>query len=167
MVFSRFLPSPPKFKPQSSKKKGVYPWRCYRTKSVEEPTETPETVQDSAQEDLAQEDAVLEDPAQEDPDQEHSVQEDPAQEDSDREPADAEHSLETEVDFLVHLPLALPPQLANQKVILVPTSLFAALLFCALKVAVGHGVSGEAEIGKFCLEKLNQILQTYAEFGIF
>ncbi|CAN8186584.1 unnamed protein product [Coccothraustes coccothraustes] len=72
----RFIPSPPKFKPQSSKK-GVFPGRHYRTESVEEPTETPETVQDPAQE--------------------HSAQEGPAQEDSDQEPAEAEHSLETEV----------------------------------------------------------------------
>ncbi|XP_050835037.1 hydrocephalus-inducing protein homolog [Serinus canaria] len=98
----RFLPSPPKFKPQSSKKKGVFPWRRYRTKSVEEPTETPETVQDPAQEnsdekDSALEDCTKEDSALEDPDQEDPDQEDPAQEDSDQEPADAEHSLETEV----------------------------------------------------------------------
>lgn len=87
---------------------------------MEEPTETPETTQDSALEDSALEDSALEDseeedPAQEEPALEDPAQEDPAQEDTDQEPADAEHSLETEVDFLVHLPLALLPQLATKK----------------------------------------------------
>ncbi|XP_063024389.1 hydrocephalus-inducing protein homolog [Melospiza melodia melodia] len=117
----RFIPSPPKFKPRSLNKRRVFPWRYSRAVSVEEPTETPETTQDSAQEDSALEDSVLEDsalensdeqdsaqedhaqegPAQEDaaledPAQEDSDQEDSAQEDSDQEPEDAEHSLESE-----------------------------------------------------------------------
>ncbi|XP_039554354.1 hydrocephalus-inducing protein-like, partial [Passer montanus] len=77
MFFSRFISPPPKFKPQSSKKKGVFPRRYSKTESVDEPTETPETMQGSAPEDPAQEDS--------------------AQEDSDQEPADAEDSLETKV----------------------------------------------------------------------
>ncbi|XP_071296358.1 hydrocephalus-inducing protein homolog [Agelaius tricolor] len=92
----RFMPSPPQFKPQSPKKKGVFPWRYSRTESVEELAETPETTQDPALEDSDEEDPAQEDPAQEDPAQEDSSQEDSAQEDSDQEPADAEHSLETE-----------------------------------------------------------------------
>ncbi|XP_064242899.1 hydrocephalus-inducing protein homolog isoform X1 [Passer domesticus] len=112
-----FIPPPPKFKPQSSKKKGVFPRRYSKTESVDEPTETPETMQgsapedpaqeDSAQEDSAQEDSYEEDPAHKDPAhedpahedsaQQDSDQEDSAQEDSDQEPADAEDSLEKEV----------------------------------------------------------------------
>ncbi|XP_072790629.1 uncharacterized protein [Taeniopygia guttata] len=86
--------------------------------------------------------------------------------DSAQQPADAEDSLEAEVDFLctyhLHCLLNLPPKshsLANLP--------FAALLSCALRVAAGYGVSGEGEIGKFCSEKLAQVLQTYTEFGIF
>ncbi|RMC09014.1 hypothetical protein DUI87_14013 [Hirundo rustica rustica] len=53
MLFSRFRPSPPKFKRQSSKK-GVFLRRHCKIESVEKPAETPETTQDSVQEDPAQ-----------------------------------------------------------------------------------------------------------------
>ncbi|XP_039931074.1 hydrocephalus-inducing protein-like isoform X2 [Hirundo rustica] len=49
----RFRPSPPKFKRQSSKK-GVFLRRHCKIESVEKPAETPETTQDSVQEDPAQ-----------------------------------------------------------------------------------------------------------------
>ncbi|XP_063024383.1 hydrocephalus-inducing protein homolog [Melospiza melodia melodia] len=118
----RFIPSPPKFKPRSLNKRRVFLRRYSRTESVEEPTETPETTQDSAQEDSAQEDSALEDSlledsaledsdeqdsaqedhaqegpaledsAQEGPAQEGPAQEDPAQEDSDQEDSAQEDS---------------------------------------------------------------------------
>lgn len=66
-----------------------------------------------------------------------------------QEPADADDSLEAKVDFLVHLPLALPPPACHRKAALVPTSLFAALLSRALRAGwaagpvAGHRASGE------------------------
>ncbi|RMC08855.1 hypothetical protein DUI87_13849 [Hirundo rustica rustica] len=53
MLFSRFRPSPPEFKRQSSKK-GVFLRRHCKIESVEKPTETPGTTQDSVKEDPAQ-----------------------------------------------------------------------------------------------------------------
>nr|XP_041574540.1 hydrocephalus-inducing protein-like [Taeniopygia guttata] len=46
MLFSRFIPSPPTFKP---KKKAALPRTYSKPESVEEPTKTPERMQDSAQ----------------------------------------------------------------------------------------------------------------------
>ncbi|XP_068883105.1 hydrocephalus-inducing protein homolog isoform X4 [Aphelocoma coerulescens] len=57
----RFLPSPPTFKPQSSKKERVFPRRHSKTEGVEEPTEAPEAMQDPAQENPAQQPADAED----------------------------------------------------------------------------------------------------------
>ncbi|XP_057890447.1 hydrocephalus-inducing protein homolog [Melospiza georgiana] len=108
----RFIPSPPKFKPRSSKKRRVFLRRYSRAVSVEEPTKTPETTQDFvqedsalkdsaledpaqeglAQEDSALEDSALEDPAQEGPAQEDAALEDPAQEDPAQEDSDQEDS---------------------------------------------------------------------------
>ncbi|XP_077642560.1 hydrocephalus-inducing protein homolog [Lonchura striata] len=51
----RFIPSPPTFKP---KKKAVFPRRYSRPKSVEEPTKTPERMQDSAQQPADAEDSL-------------------------------------------------------------------------------------------------------------
>lgn len=129
-LFSRFRPSPPKYKCQSSKKRVFLRRYTPKIESVEEPTENPAKTQDSDQEDSSQEDSaqdnlVQEESAQEDSGQKDTAQEAPteddtAQENSDQEdtaqqPADAEDSLEAEVDFLVHLPLELPLQLAAKK----------------------------------------------------
>ncbi|XP_032925482.1 hydrocephalus-inducing protein homolog isoform X2 [Catharus ustulatus] len=56
----RFRPSPPTFKPQSSKKEGVLPRKHSKTEGVEKPTKALEAMQDSAQEDPAQQPADAE-----------------------------------------------------------------------------------------------------------
>ncbi|XP_058702211.1 hydrocephalus-inducing protein homolog [Poecile atricapillus] len=88
----RFLPSPPEFKPQSSKKEGVFQRRYSKIKSVEEPTETPESTLDSAWEDSAQEDSAQEYSAQEDSAEEDSSEVDSAHESSDQEDSAHENS---------------------------------------------------------------------------
>lgn len=53
--------------------------------------------------------------------------------------ADAADSLEAKVDFLVCLPHALPPPPCHRKAVLVPISLFAAVLSHALRAGWAAG----------------------------
>ena len=125
MLFSRFSPPVPKFfiKPQPPKEEGAWSKRSVSAGS---------SCRDGGVEEPAKALGAAGDPAQ--------------------EPADADDSLEAKVDFLVHLPLALPPPACHQKAMLVPIPLFAALLSCALRAGwaagpvAGHGASGEGEI---------------------
>ena len=98
MLFSRFSPPAPKFfiKHQPPKEEGAW-------------------LERSASAESSSRDGGVEEPAEA-----LGAAGDPAQ-----EPADADDSLEAKVDFLVPLPLALPPPACHRKAVLLSTSLFA------------------------------------------